>query len=343
MGHFEGSFEDSSEVGATEVTISMWSSEHDTEADPGNGLPLPCPCSETTLGSLSYDTSHRQRHSRDPPCTVFVANFEDRQFITRDVAKGIFTGSAISVIFVAILLVLAPNSKTRWLDFTHRISKDAYPHTISALRKFGGKSPFSARHQSVFLSPIRDMNLQDTTDVDRNGKLAHKNNGEKQMRKVKENKINPSHALDRHLAEEFFRRKNSPRVYHKNGTVEVINSLQRNQRKLQSSDGEEGDSGVVYDSSDKNSPSAPTGADPPKDPQLVVAGKMTVEDGACNIAQLNLKTGEWSLQQRIQLSLYNSYSGGEVYSLLANHTIVTNSNQKQFGAGALTMSARMRT
>ena len=55
-----------------------------------------------------------------------------------------------------------------------------------------------------------------------------------------------------------------------------------------------------------------------------------VEDGACNIAQLNLKSGEWSLQQRIQLSLYNSYSGGEVYSLLANHTIVTNSNAKEF-------------
>lgn len=68
----------------------------------------------------------------------------------------------------------------------------------------------------------------------------------------------------------------------------------------------------------------------PKEPQLVIAGKMVVEDGACNIAQLNLKSGEWSLQQRIQLSLYNSYSGGEVYSLLANHTIVTNSNAKEF-------------
>jgi len=57
------------------------------------------------------------------------------------------------------------------------------------------------------------------------------------------------------------------------------------------------------------------------DPTLVIAGKMTVEDGACNIAQYNLKTGEWSLSQRIQLSLYNSYSGGEIYSLLANHTV----------------------
>ena len=57
-------------------------------------------------------------------------------------------------------------------------------------------------------------------------------------------------------------------------------------------------------------------------PQLVVAGKMTVEDGPCNIAQYNLKTHAWSLTERIQLSLYNSYSGGEVYSLLANHTFL---------------------
>jgi hypothetical protein len=57
-----------------------------------------------------------------------------------------------------------------------------------------------------------------------------------------------------------------------------------------------------------------------KDPQLVIAGKMSVEDSPCNIAQYNLKNDQWSLEERIQLSLYNSYSGGEVYSLLANHT-----------------------
>ena len=55
--------------------------------------------------------------------------------------------------------------------------------------------------------------------------------------------------------------------------------------------------------------------------QLVIAGKMTVEEGPCNIAQFNLKTNTWSLTERIQLSLYNSYSGGEVYSLLANHSV----------------------
>jgi hypothetical protein len=57
-----------------------------------------------------------------------------------------------------------------------------------------------------------------------------------------------------------------------------------------------------------------------RDPQLVIAGKMIVDDAPCNIAQFNLKNQEWSLTERIQLSLYNSYSGGEVYSLLANHT-----------------------
>jgi len=54
--------------------------------------------------------------------------------------------------------------------------------------------------------------------------------------------------------------------------------------------------------------------------KLVIAGKMTVLDGYCNIAELSLASGEWSLKERIQLSLYNSYSGGEVYSLLVNHT-----------------------
>ena len=61
-------------------------------------------------------------------------------------------------------------------------------------------------------------------------------------------------------------------------------------------------------------------------PSLVIAGKMSVEDGPCNIAQYDLKKDEWSLSERIQLSLYNSYSGGEVYSLLANHTTYEPSN-----------------
>ncbi len=59
---------------------------------------------------------------------------------------------------------------------------------------------------------------------------------------------------------------------------------------------------------------------PAQSSKLVIAGKMTVLDGFCNIAELSLNSGEWSLKERIQLSLYNSYSGGEVYSLLVNHT-----------------------
>ncbi len=63
--------------------------------------------------------------------------------------------------------------------------------------------------------------------------------------------------------------------------------------------------------------------------KLVIAGKMTVGDTFCNIAELDLNQGEWSMKQRIQLSLYNSYSGGEVYYLLVNHTFP----QDYFGSG----------
>jgi serine/threonine protein kinase len=161
-----------------------------------------------------------------------------------------------------------------------------------------------------------------------------------------------------HLNNSYHKSRISGRhIYHVNGTISAITKDHRYHhiahRKLQFRDmyGEKTDDsmGIMYDTSSKSPPSlsTPAGApipalppspnidpgsstDVPKDPQLVIAGKMVVEDGACNIAQLNLKTGEWSLQQRIQLSLYNSYSGGEVYSLLANHTIVTNSNAKEF-------------
>ena len=59
----------------------------------------------------------------------------------------------------------------------------------------------------------------------------------------------------------------------------------------------------------------------PRGPTLVIAGKMSVEDAPCNIAQYDFTEKKWSLTERIQLSLYNSYSGGEVYMLLANHTV----------------------
>jgi hypothetical protein len=75
-------------------------------------------------------------------------------------------------------------------------------------------------------------------------------------------------------------------------------------------------------------------------PTLVIAGKMTVHDGACNIAQRNLRTNEWSVTERIQLSSYNSYSGGQVYSLLANYT--TTSSSVQGGAPAVPISNKFR-
>jgi len=56
------------------------------------------------------------------------------------------------------------------------------------------------------------------------------------------------------------------------------------------------------------------------DSKLVVAGQLSVGDGPCNIAELGLSSNEWSLNERIQLILYNSYSGGKVYYLLTNHT-----------------------
>ena len=58
--------------------------------------------------------------------------------------------------------------------------------------------------------------------------------------------------------------------------------------------------------------------------KLVIAGKLSVKGDLCNIAQLNLGSkpqydnGEWS--ERVQFTLYNSYSGGEVYYLLSNHS-----------------------
>jgi len=63
-----------------------------------------------------------------------------------------------------------------------------------------------------------------------------------------------------------------------------------------------------------------------KGPKLVIAGMMKVGDHPCNIAQMSLKSSNWSLQELTQLSLYNSYSGGEVYYILANHSWPSSKN-----------------
>ena len=108
-------------------------------------------------------------------------------------------------------------------------------------------------------------------------------------------------------------------------------TLTKLQRRLADSSSGSGESSTGTGSSSGSGPSNSGGSF--KDAQLVIAGKMAVEDAPCNIAQFNLKTQEWSLSERIQLSLYNSYSGGEVYSLLANHTnnqLETDSSKDSF-------------
>ncbi|KAL3815580.1 hypothetical protein ACHAXA_001559 [Cyclostephanos tholiformis] len=156
--------------------------------------------------------------------------------------------------------------------------------------------------------------------------------------------------LEKSHMTEGSRQTNGQHVYHSDGRIKAISAqhsdLHRlsmeNNRQLQNNDGgfEDGNDSdsITHDSSTESSKSPrPNPQLQPQesltDPQLVIAGQMTVEDEPCNIAQLNLMTGKWSLRQRIQLSLYNSYSGGEVYSLLANHSLVTNSNAREYRSG----------
>ena len=60
-----------------------------------------------------------------------------------------------------------------------------------------------------------------------------------------------------------------------------------------------------------------------KGPLLVVAGKMIINGVQSNIGEMSLSKKVWSQNDQIQLTLYRSYSGSEVYSILANHTVVT--------------------
>jgi serine/threonine protein kinase len=134
---------------------------------------------------------------------------------------------------------------------------------------------------------------------------------------------------------EVSRQEYGPHVYHSNGTIRAISAVSSNIKLHRPS---KKNRRVIEDSSSENSISPQPNPqlqpqEPLTDPQLVIAGKMTVVDEPCNIAQLNLVTGKWSLRQRIQLTSYTSYSGGEVYSLLANHSLVTISNARQFSSG----------
>ena len=279
-----------------------------------NNLPLPCPCSEATLGSLaSYSRSSLQKLIHSPSSTVSLLRLKNEcRPISREIARGGILGSTISFILIATMLFLMPDSTVRWMQ--------TFKRELVNGRYLWGHLDTSG-HSSSHL-------------------------GKRGSRRVKE----------------VFYQKSGPLIHHRNGTIRAMSPLAADKttkssvsnsnrhRSLQDSEGysygdlydtNEYSTGTLYDpSGEEDGPPPPipeeTG-DPdelvPKDPQLVIAGKMTVEHGACNVAQLNLKTGKWSLRQRIQLSLYNSYSGGEVYSLLANHTLVTNSNAKEFSAG----------
>mmetsp|Transcript_37947 Transcript_37947/g.88298 ORF Transcript_37947/g.88298 Transcript_37947/m.88298 type:complete len:744 (-) Transcript_37947:1509-3740(-) len=58
----------------------------------------------------------------------------------------------------------------------------------------------------------------------------------------------------------------------------------------------------------------------PKTPNLVIAGKLLVDNMPCNLAQFDLNNRNWLLQERTQLTLYSGNGLGDVFSLLANHT-----------------------
>jgi len=255
---------------------------------------------------------------------VPVKNLSDRlgRFPGR-VVKGAFLGSCCSLLlYMSFLLVFYPESMPRWLESANRITKEAIPDAVIKGAENENNTYF--RLGGFSRGPKKIESTQEKNPLSQLNHSFGSHGGDKYERNLVQQNVGDS------LSQSTGRV-----IYLANGTIHGPQMLKRLNpsktgkilsRTLQTSD-EEDETG--YDSSSKSDAAANL---PPKDPQLVVAGKMSVENGACNIAQLNLKTGEWSLQQRIQLSLYNSYSGGEVYSLLANHTLVTNSNQKEFRA-----------
>ena len=292
----------------TVTNKSMSSSMQDAEdilTGRDSNFPLPCPCSETTLGSMSYASLQSCRRISKSLLSLGSISCvkSERQRKISGVAKGI----TASVLLATILLVFLPDISVRWMKYMNNlVMKDIWgEHSSSSVRS----------------------NSTSTT-------------------------LNDSGKSKQSTAMGVSRQANGPHVYHSNGTIRFISAVssnvnlfspsKENHRQLQAYDGDYGDGDdsqeVIQDSSSENSiPSQPNPQlqpqEPLTDPQLVIAGKMTVEDEPCNIAQLNLVTGKWSLRQRIQLSLYNSYSGGEVYSLLANHSLVTNSNARQYSSG----------
>ena len=78
-------------------------------------------------------------------------------------------------------------------------------------------------------------------------------------------------------------------------------------------------------------------------PKLVVAGKLQIKDQPANIAEIFLDSNKWSMTDKIQLSLYFSYSGGEVYSLLANHSFATRQENSKISSVTSSQSTTTNT
>ncbi|KAL3794070.1 hypothetical protein ACHAW5_010997 [Stephanodiscus triporus] len=272
-----------------------------TERD--SNLPLSCPCSEATFGSMSHASLQSlRRFSNSPSSTGTISCIKnERQQKTRGIAKVLATFFVLGT----ILLLFLSDTSVRWMKCMHNL---------------GMKDTWGARSSSS----VRRIATSITLKKNKKSKQSHMMGDSRQA--------------------------NGPHVFHTNGTIRAIsafssiNNLHRQSKesRRQLKDGYYKDGGasvgmMLGSSSVNNIPPQPDPKLQPEepliDPQLVIAGQMTVDDEPCNIAQLNLKTGKWSLRQRIQLSLYNSYSGGEVYSLLANHSLVTNSNAREYSSG----------
>jgi hypothetical protein len=298
------------------------SDQTDPEPNDSAMTPLPCPCSVSTLESHDSSSSVlAQCIDTDPDCSelwdsdqITRNDANDHQRGTaRQIQRGVLVGTVLSLFFVAYVVTYASDSTLRWISTKHHQMRmyASGPTRSNNIGHQGYKAdiqpkaspPSTGRHRQ-----LRDKtSYMDTVDRALAGDLHDV-------------------ALDGELVKQFFNRHHKAHVYHANETMASKRAQRQSRRKLQTTSSS---SPSDPSSDDENKKSIIT---PPKDPQLVVAGKLTVADGPCNVAQMNLKTGEWSLQQRIQLSLYNSYSGGEVYSLLANHTIAMNSNAKEFRA-----------
>eukprot|EP00804_Cyclotella_cryptica_P006618 CCRYP_008583-RC/>CCRYP_008583-RC protein AED:0.21 eAED:0.21 QI:408/1/1/1/0.5/0.33/3/247/1254 len=360
MWYFDRNVEDSSLDRYNEAVRDMRSSpsvmtssdseRSDTDENASYKVPLPCPCSESTLESHSshsncvlLDLEEDCQPSQTSASSQLSRDNNEQHLCrraARQVLKGIFAGSVLSLLFVAPVVLLAPKSTVRWVGSMHHRIK---PVNFPMIKEIGitwrqrlkqDKQSLSSNNSVTTQRLLRDSRQTENEITHNSTKLGRVHQAPTSLA-MKESLIHDVE-LDGQLVQDFFRRPRKPHVYHSAETTTSNDTsprfLQRQSRMLQSSSSfPNSDTSSSTDTNPSPSDSAVPNT-PPKDPQLVVAGKLTVADGPCNVAQMNLKTGEWSLQQRIQLSLYNSYSGGEVYSLLANHTITTNSNAKEFRA-----------